>query len=139
MNMKNLVFSILGILTLGVIAVIITSILTPDVVETHVVVKAQWEDSRTRMEAVLASGRDLREYRIQATYILSSIARKSDRRWCEAKIANLIRGIASQNGGSTQIHTAISKSLNTFSDTTKHNDSCRVRESYVSVAQLAGD
>ena len=138
--MKYLVFSILGILALSVVAVIIMAP-SPEVIETRVVVeKAQYEDSRTRMrDAVLVSGKDLREYRINATYILSSMSYKSDRRLCEAKIANLIRETASRAGGSKQILTDVTRSLNTLAEITKHNDRCSVREPLVSVAQLAGN
>ena len=138
--MKYLVFSILGILALCVIAMIVMAPAS-EVVETRVVVeKAQYEDSRTQMrEAVLVSGRDLREYRINANYILSSMGHKSDRRLCEVKITNLIRETASRTSGSKQILTAVTKSLNTFVEITKHNSECRVLEPYVSVAQLAGN
>lgn len=137
--MKYLVFSILGILALSVVAMIIM-VPASEVVEIRVVEKAQYEDSRTRMrDAVLVSGRDLREYRIDATYILSSMSHKSDRRSCEAKIANLIRETASRTGGSTQIHKAITRSLNTFAEITKHNDNCSVREPYISVVQTVGE
>ena len=133
--MKYLVFSILGILALGVVATIVMAP-SQEVIETQVVEKSQYEDSRTRMqEAVLVSGRDLREYSITATYILSSMSFKSDRRLCEAKIANLIRETASRTGGPKQILDAVTRSLNTFAEITKHNDTCRVREPYVSVAQ----
>ena len=138
--MKYLVFSILGILALRVVAVIIMAP-SPEVIETRVVVeKAQYEDSRTQMrDAVLVSGKDLREYSINATYILSSMSYKSDRRLCEAKIANLIRETASRAGGSKQILTDVTRSLNTLAEITKHNDRCSVREPLVSVAQLAGN
>ena len=138
--MKYLVFSILGILALGVVAMIFMSP-SQEVIETQVVVeKAQYEDSRTRMqEAVLVSGRDLREYSITATYILSSMSFKSDRRLCEVKIANLIRETAARPSGSKQILTAVTLKLNTFVEITKHNSECRVLEPYVGVAQLAGN
>jgi hypothetical protein len=136
--MKYLVFSVLGILALGVVATIIMAP-SQEVVEVQVVEKSQYEDSRTRMqEAVLVSGRDLREYSITATYILSSMSFKSDRRLCEAKIANLIKETARRNGSPKQILDAVTRSLNTFSEITKHDDTCRVREPYVSVAQTVG-
>ncbi len=137
--MKYLVFSILGILALSVVAMIIMAPAS-EVVETRVVEKAQYEDFRTRMQdSVLITGKDFREYRIDATYILSAMGHKSDRRLCEVKLANLIRETAARTSGSKQILTAVTRSLNTFVEITKHNSECRVLEPYVSVAQLAGN
>ena len=139
--MKNLVFGVLGILALCVVVTIVSVIVAPaEEVERRVVETIQYEDFRTRMrDVILVTGKDLREYRIQATYELSSIARDSDRRMCEDNIANLIWEIASQNVGSTQIHRALVKGLRTFVETTKHNDTCSVRAPYISVAQTVGN
>ena len=138
--MKYLVFSVLGVLALGVVIMIVSIISTPEEVEVRVVEKAQYEDFRTRMgDSVLITGKDFREYRIDATYILSAMGHKSDRRLCEVKIANLIRETAARTSGSKQILTAVTLKLNTFVEITKHNSECRVLEPYVSVAQLAGN
>ena len=135
MNMKNFVIGILGTLAFSVIVMIVTIISTPDEAEARVVERIQYEDVRTRMQDVLlVPGKDWLDYRIQATYKLSSIARKSDRRMCEAKIADLITEIVSHNEGSQQIFAAINRGLNTFTDTTEHNDNCSVQEPYVTVA-----
>ncbi len=137
--MKYLVFSILGILALSVVATIVMAPAS-EVVETRVVETAQYEDFRTRMQdSVLVTGKDFREYRINATYILSAMGHKSDRRLCEVKIANLIRETAARTSGSKQILTAVTLKLNTFVEITKHNSECRVLEPYVGVAQLAGN
>jgi hypothetical protein len=86
------------------------------------------------MQNVLVAGKDMREYRIQATYRLVSIARKSDRRACEFKITSLITETAGQTGldpnGSKQIHAAVTEALVNMSG---YDDDCSIREPFLSV------
>ncbi len=131
MNMKYLVFGVLGVLFLGVIVTIV--IPNADEVEQREVQVIQYEDTRTRMQDIEAAGKDGRTYEISATYRLYSMAHEDDlvRKICARQIAKVVRETVAQNKGVSQVQEAVTENLNALAYETKFNYTCSVSDPWV--------
>jgi hypothetical protein len=139
MNMKYFVFGVLGALFGAVIVMAVWAITEEE--ERRETIEAHLEDIQTRMQDVLVVGKDGQTYKVTASYRLVSVAREGDpvRKQCEKEIRSLIKETASRtkidDNGSTQIHQAVTRSLNVMADITKYDHDCSVRAPIVGVFQ----